>query len=148
MLKGPIPPCFFCVGLLLLLLLFRVAPSSAHRRVFLAYAVGVPSGLCVDSASLCRLRGIVKKSKDDTNVSRQEEFKKEFKNEVDTFVKSIKKHFKEIEEASAELKQQAVTGVIGIEASKDCWKELHKRKQKKSSSPVKQQAGAEAGKDG
>ncbi len=36
----------------------------------------------------------------------------------------MKENFKEIEEASAELKQQAVTGVIGIEASKDCWEKI------------------------
>ncbi len=43
---------------------------------------------------------------------------------VAKFVSSIKGHFKEIEEASVELKQQAVTGVIGIEASKDCWEKI------------------------
>jgi hypothetical protein len=47
-----------------------------------------------------------------------------FKETVGKFVSSIKEYFKEIEEASAELKQQAVTGVIGIEASKVCWEQI------------------------
>ncbi len=55
---------------------------------------------------------------------RDEKDEKKFKETVAEFVSSIKEQFKEIEEASAELKQQAVTGVIGIEASKDCWEEI------------------------
>ncbi len=53
-------------------------------------------------------------------------WQEKFKKVVAKFVSSIKEHFKEIEEASAELKQQAVTGVIGIEASKDCWEKICK----------------------
>jgi hypothetical protein len=54
----------------------------------------------------------------------EEEDETTFKKVVAIFVSSFKAHFKEIEEASAELKQQAVTGVIGIEASKDCWEKI------------------------
>jgi hypothetical protein len=53
-----------------------------------------------------------------------ENWQEEVKKLVAKFVFSIKRHFNEIEEASAELKQQAVTGVIGIEASKDCWEKI------------------------
>jgi hypothetical protein len=64
---------------------------------------------------LCRLRKI-----SEDNTQSQEKFEEV----VAEFDCSIKKHFKTIEEASAELKQQAVTGVIGIEASKDCWEKI------------------------
>jgi hypothetical protein len=61
-------------------------------------------------------------------VSRSEEnsTKLQFEEAVAEFVSSMKEHFKEIEEASAELKQQAGTGVIGIEASKDCWEKIYR----------------------
>ena len=52
------------------------------------------------------------------------------------FVFSIKGHFKEIEEASAELKQHAVTGVIGIEASKDCWEKICESMQRDNASDL------------
>ena len=66
----------------------------------------------------------MKRSKGGTNVPKPPPGY--FKTVVAKFVSSIKEHFKEIEEASAELKQQAVTGVIGIEASKDCWEKICK----------------------
>jgi hypothetical protein len=68
----------------------------------------------------------VLKSKDNTKLPKPPDYwQAKFKNVVAKFVSSIKEHFKEIEEASAELKQQAVTGVIGIEASKDCWEKIY-----------------------
>ncbi len=77
--------------------------------MFLTYAVASRLVYCW-LGFLCRLS--------------DEKDEKKFKEVVATFVSSIKKYFKEIKEASAELKQQAVTGVIGIEASKDCWEQI------------------------
>ena len=67
-------------------------------------------------------------SKDATKVRRPGYWQEKFQSVVAIFVSSMKEHFKEMEEASAELKQQAVTGVIGIEASKNCWEQICKNK--------------------
>ena len=71
---------------------------------------------------LCRLGDIVK---NELSPKLPNQLPECWQAEVAKFVFSIKRHFKEIEEASAELKQQAVTGVIGIEASKDCWEKIY-----------------------
>ncbi len=117
----------------LLLLLFRVAQFSAHRRVpYLCRRV--PSGLLLMwLLFLCRLGDIVK---NELSPKLPNQLPECWQAEVAKFVFSIKRHFKEIEEASAELKQQAVTGVIGIEASKDCWEKICSDKKKPEDSEL------------
>jgi hypothetical protein len=72
------------------------------------------------------LSPLIKSKENDTKLAKPPPgyWQEKCKKVIAKFVFSIKGHFKEIEEASAELKQHAVTGVIGIEASKDCWEKI------------------------